>query len=100
MRGASVPLPCPLVLLNGACLFGDPIPDLPPLHPAHGKGIEEPLPESVTDTVLGGSLEPWSMPDRHLDDPPAMHTHHRGQESVQAFKRWERGHALPAKRPD
>jgi 4-amino-4-deoxy-L-arabinose transferase-like glycosyltransferase len=38
-----------LVLLSGACLFGNPIPDLPPLHPAHGKGIEEPLQEPVTD---------------------------------------------------
>jgi hypothetical protein len=89
-----------LVLLSGACLFGNPIPDLPPLHPAHGKGIEESLPEPIMDAVLCGSLEPWSVSDRHFDDLPALHTHYGGQESVQALKRWESGYTLSPKGPD
>src|SRR5215475_2178766 len=100
ISGVPLPFPYPLVLLRHAGPFGDNVPDLPPLHPAHGKGIEESLPEPIMDAVLGGSLEPWSVSDWHFDDLPALHTHHGGQESVQAFKRWEQGYALSPKRPD
>ncbi len=54
------------------------------LHPAHGDEVVEALEETIPDAVLGISVNPRIVPDRHFRHGESVHERQRGKEAVHA----------------